>query len=75
MFYRTRIRRPVWTGDGKSALTQQVDDALVVGGKQSDGVFEQEPEGRVDDAIRQLVGVDLWTTTREKQSDRRDHME
>lgn len=58
-----------------SALTQQVDDALVVGGKQSDGVFEQEHEGRVDDAIRQLVGVDLWTTTREKQSDRRDHME
>lgn len=49
-------------GEGMACqpLTQQVDDALVVGSKQSDGVFEQKHEGRVDDAVRQLVGIDLW---------------
>lgn len=44
-------------------LTQQVDDSLIVGGKQTDGVFEEKHEGGIDNTIRQLVGVCLDTHT------------
>lgn len=44
------------------ALTQQVDDALVVGSEESDGVFEEQHEGCVDDSVGQLVGINLVNT-------------
>lgn len=40
-------------------LTEQVDNAFVISSKESDGVFEEEHEGCVDDSISQLVGIDL----------------
>ena len=39
-----------------AAPTEQVDDAVVVAGEQQDEVAEQEHEGRVHDAVRELVG-------------------
>lgn len=41
------------------ALTQQVDNAFIVGRKQSNGIFKQKHERRVDHSIGELVGVDL----------------
>lgn len=41
------------------ALTQQIDNAFIVGCKQSNGIFKQKHEGRVDHSIGELVGVDL----------------
>lgn len=43
----------------REGLTKQVDDAFIIGSKEPDGVFEEEHEGRIDDSISQLVGIDL----------------
>lgn len=43
----------------REGLTEQVDDAFIIGGKEPDGVFEEEHESCVDDSISQLVGIDL----------------
>ena len=52
---------PAWTGflGVSERLTQQVDDALVVRGKQPYGVFEEQHERRVDHPVGQLVRVGL----------------
>ena len=40
----------------KSRLTKEVDDAVVVTGKEADQIAEEEQEGRVDNSISQIVG-------------------
>lgn len=45
-------------------VTQQVDDPLVVGGKQPYGVFEEQHERRVDHPVGQLVRAGLSETKR-----------
>lgn len=40
-------------------LTQQVNNAFVVGRKQSNGIFEQKHEGRVYHSVGELIGIDL----------------
>lgn len=50
------------------AVTQEVDYALIVCRKQSDCVFEEEHEGCVDHAVRQLVGIDLAERWRWRQN-------
>lgn len=39
--------------------TEQVDDAFIIGSEEPDRVFKEEHEGRIDDSVRQLVGIDL----------------
>lgn len=41
------------------ALTKEVDYALIVCCKKSDGIFEQKHEGCIDDTICQLIGINL----------------
>lgn len=36
--------------------TEQVDDAVVVGGEEADEVLEEQHEGHVDDAVVEIVG-------------------
>lgn len=43
----------------KLVFTQEVDDALIVGCKQSDRIFEQKHKGRIDHTICQFIGIDL----------------
>lgn len=45
-------------------LTEQVDNAFIISSKESDGVFEEEHEGCIDDSISQLVGIDLRESNR-----------
>lgn len=48
-----------WSGWGCGGPTEQVDDAFIISGEEPDRVFKEEHEGRIDDSIRQLVGIDL----------------
>lgn len=50
-------------------LTQQVDDPLIVGGKQTNGVFKKQHEGSVNHTIGELVRISLEThkETRKKK--------
>ena len=37
-------------------LTEEVDNAVVVASEEADQIAEEEQEGRVDDAVGQIVG-------------------
>lgn len=54
---------PVLSERQRECLTQQVDDPLVVGGEQTDGVFKKQHEGSVDHAVGELIRVGLETHT------------
>lgn len=41
------------------SFTQEVDDALVVGRKQPDGVLEEEHEGGVDHTVGEFIRIHL----------------
>lgn len=77
LWRQTGIKKQVWkeargrqkriSGAGLALwprVTQQVDDPLVVGGKQPYGVFEEQHERRVDHPVGQLVRAGLSETKR-----------
>ncbi|KAK6316701.1 hypothetical protein J4Q44_G00121010, partial [Coregonus suidteri] len=47
-----------------------VDNSFIVGSKEADGVFEEQHEGAVDDAIGQFIRVSLG-----REQIKRQHIE
>lgn len=63
-----------WSGWGCGGPTEQVDDAFIISGEEPDRVFKEEHEGRIDDSIRQLVGIDLKGCSQHTHTHTRAHL-